>query len=765
MTNALRTALDPAHFSVSARVAMQLGRESISSSITAVLELLKNSYDADAENVVITIERSGGAALSLVIEDDGSGMSLEELLNRWMVIGTSDKQSQPESHKKGRAQTGEKGLGRLGLDRLSSLTTISTRKKDAGKITELEIDWKKYEGVAAKLESISHPVFEIDVASIATHSLLNSQYGQGTRLVMRGLKDRWSDDEIISLRRELSLLLSPLVVAQDFNIFVRVSDSETLSGRIDPPTDLLNAAMWKVSSKVSPEGDVAFEMTSNQHSGFYSLGPMKWPDVIKSQGEVPLFGAIEVLFFFFPREATKAGSAAISRARIVAFLNENQGVRIYRDGFRVKPYGQPNGEGDWLTLANRRVQNPQGVKQKGLWRVGPNQIVGGVFISRSRNPLLNDQTNREGLLEGDAFAQLRAFLLVLISWFERSHQTHERKFGPVETRTSVEAAARASETASAAASETIKKLREEIAAAASAPKHDRVGFAKTFNKLLTEVQQKIDSSVKEAERTVKTAQFVQAEADRQKDALANLASLGILAASFGHETVNWSGNVLKNAIQLGQDFDGHMLVAAPADATSVKRRLSDLRADAERIRKFAKFSLGNVLRDKRTKSTFSPSHVAKYVFESFREILEQDRNIDINLDLKIAAQDGIKGYEADWECIFVNLITNSVWALRDTLAIDRKIEVSISRVGEEIVVEFLDSGFGLEAGTEEAIFEPTFTTKRNERGEATGTGLGLSIVRSFVVENSDGEISAMAKGRLGGAAFSMRIPRVELKGK
>lgn len=749
-----RKALSPANFSVSARVAMQLGRESISSSITAVLELVKNSYDADAEKVSLSFNMLGSDAATLVIEDDGIGMSLEDLIHKWMVLGTSNKQGQPVSFGKARAMTGEKGLGRLGLDRLSSSSTVRTKKVNSSSSYELDIEWNKYENTAAKLESIAHPVYEI----VEESSLQIS----GTRISLRGLKDRWSVDELSALRRELSLLLSPFSGSQDFQITLNVAENPSLSGAIQPPMDLLEAAKWKVGATVDEKGLVEFGMSSAHHSDVMEHGPIHWVSLIKGMGKTPLFGPLHVLLYFFPRESVKARNEFFSRSRVVSFLNENQGVRIYRDGFRVKPYGQPNGEGDWLTLANRRVQNPQGVRQKGLWHVGPNQLVGGVFISRSKNSLLDDQTNREGLLEGDAFAQLRVFMLTLISWFERTHQKYERDNSPPVEILTIESAAAASETASAAAGASIKKLRDEISAAAETPARDKAAFATKFNRLLNEVQAQINSSVLEAARTVQTAKAVQAEADRQKDALANLASLGILAASFGHETVNWSGNLVKNAIQLDRDFNSIVPDARSGVFADTLRRFSDLKADADRIRKFAKFTLGNILREKRSKSYFSPKGVAEYVFESFREILSEDRKISYSIKSSLSSDDGIFAFEADWECIFSNLITNSVWALRESLAHERKIELDFYLDGSEVCVEFLDSGHGMEAGTEQAVFEPTFTTKRNRSGEPTGTGLGLSIVKSFVVENTGGKISAVSHGRLGGATIIMRLPRISL---
>jgi signal transduction histidine kinase len=120
----------------------------------------------------------------------------------------------------------------------------------------------------------------------------------------------------------------------------------------------------------------------------------------------------------------------------------------------------------------------------------------------------------------------------------------------------------------------------------------------------------------------------------------------------------------------------------------------------------------------------------------------------------------ILAYPADWESILVNLITNSVWAMEKKPKAHRMIRLTLAVDGGDCVLVFEDSGRGLEAGTEEQIFQPTFSTKRDEKGDVYGTGMGLTIVKSCVEENSGGTVRVRASGELGGAAFEIRVPRV-----
>lgn len=156
-----REAIDSTSFAITARVAMQLGRESISNSLIAITELVKNAYDADAENVRIIFWDLDTEHPILVIDDDGNGMNLQQLKDSWMVIGTDYKQFSPRSNQKKRVLTGEKGLGRLGLDRLCEMSQLQTFTEGNPSGIEVEIDWRKYENTSARLESIEHEVYSI----------------------------------------------------------------------------------------------------------------------------------------------------------------------------------------------------------------------------------------------------------------------------------------------------------------------------------------------------------------------------------------------------------------------------------------------------------------------------------------------------------------------------------------------------------------------------------------------------------------------------
>jgi len=748
--------------SVSARVAMQLGRESISSSFTAILELVKNAYDADATKVSIRFQRFGSDDARLIIEDNGRGMTLDELNNHWMVIGTSNK-AKVRKTAKGRVPTGEKGLGRLGLDRLCSRTCVQTISKDSSAL-ELDIYWSKYEEAESRLENIAHKIYKISNFDLDPITRRRELFSHGTRLILEHLKDDWSEEAVRDLRAELSLLISPFSAPNDFAIDLDSGfEAEALNGTITSPPFILDAATWKVVATIGSKADgykVNIHMQSARHETEYHLRDVPWKDWMKDAGDESQCGPLSMEFYYFPREKSYAGEQILTRAEVVQFLESNQGVRIYRDGFRVKPYGQPNGEGDWLRFAFLKARSPEGAAQEGpmgAWRISYHQIVGAVFLTHEFNPQLSDQTNREGLVEGKAFAHLRAFATKVVRFFEFNHQKFARAKKAEEVQVDdAESKAKASVVASDSAIKQLSTLLEKMRKPSSGGPSQLAKLSGELDDAVARTQALLEQAKASAAESVAAIAAEKAQAERQKNMLSNLASLGILAAAFGHESVDWAGNVVKYAERLDDDVISKAWWIAEAERPDVQKTMKFLVSESKKLRKFAKFTLGNISREKRKKGVLCLRRIAESVFAAFKEIIEGEKKI--RPEFPTQGEYLVEGYPMDWESIFVNLIVNSAWAMEATPVADRRICVQMSTEGDSHVIQFDDTGKGLETGTEDAIFEATFTTKRNERGEEIGTGLGLTIVKAFVEDHSHGSITAKNSGQLSGASFRIIVP-------
>jgi signal transduction histidine kinase len=721
-----RPHLAEAHFAVEARLAIQLGRESISSSIIAILELVKNAYDAGASLVRIRFHGLRSPTAQMVIEDDGCGMTADDLLNYWMVIGTTNKVKLRRTGGK-RVLTGEKGLGRLGLDRLARLTKVQSIVEGAAEGVELPIDWSRFEQEDVRLESIRLKVFAIPHLS---HDPLTGEwrdYPHGTRLVLNELKDEWKESTLVDLRAELSLLVSPFSSGTDFQITLDSGLAlNAVDGQVSTPSSLLDAAQWKVTATIGEDGSVWMKMTTAHHNRVYEEGPLPWEQRFPGWGKNPQCGSLKFDFYYFPRKEVTLGAQTIGVSAIRTFLDSNQGLRVYRDGFRVKPYGSPNGDGDWLRLAYRRIESPQGVTQDpkpGNWRVGYNQVVGAISITRQNNSLLLDQTNREGLVDGEAFAHLRVFAEATIRFFELNNQDFEmsRKPGPT-----------ARDEAKGQADDALKKLSRAAGALAAltrqttgaTPPSDTPPAAPVNQAaLIADVQKALAEAREKLDQSSMAFRAEDERESREKDTMANLASLGILAAAFGHETLGWASSCAANAGWLERNLPQHFFFPSADVETKVKGKLADTATQARRIETFAEFSIGNVKPEKRKRTTFCLKKVVQNVFKTFDQSLRVQRNITLDVDGNLPAGPcHIKGYPIDWESVLVNLITNAEWALRERKeSYQRTIRVTLRSDGAAFLLTFDDNGIGIPAGQEERIFLPTFSTKRNASGHVYGT--------------------------------------------
>lgn len=760
-----RTLLGNTPFSVSARVALQLGRESISSSVTAILELVKNAYDADAEVVRIRFGNLKDGPATMVIEDDGKGMSADELKGNWMVIGTANKTvTRRSTGGKNRVLTGEKGLGRLGLDRLCRRTRVQSLQVGAPSAVELDLDWTKYENAPSRLEEIEHPFYQIPDLRTDPITGDTREYPNGTRLVLEHLTDPWKDIAVAELQSELSLLISPFYGAKDFRIELDTGGAyPQFDGTVAPDAIILQTAYWHISARIDDHGQVYRRMDSRQHDTVYNPPPVPWSDFVKDEGEKPLCGPLHFDFYFFNRGEWDSPIQGISLTQLGQFLKNNQGVRIYRDGFRVKPYGDPSGEGDWLRLGVRRTVNPEGVRQGNNWKVGFNQIVGAVFLERDRNAALIDQTNREGLVIGEPFRHLYIFADKIVQFFEKGHQRYEKERAAIEKAAAKQtpeqdpaAAAASAEGALRELTELAQKVGQLVTPQPTSPPPSAGDIAKT----LEHAKAALGQAVTTLEQKARVETNRREQVEREKNTLANLASLGILAACFGHETSGWSNTVQVHALWLHRNLKKQLYMVNPEVEAQVLTILGHLGTDARKLSTFAAFALGNVRPDKRRQRTFCVKELAFSVFNAFADSLQQQKQITTDLTNVPANACPIHAYRIDWESIFANLITNAMWALTRQKG-DRFIRLAIAEDSENFTITFEDNGPGLEAGTEEQIFDAGFSTKRNNKGEQEGTGMGLFIVKSFVVDNSGGTVRALAKGALGGATFIISIPRAK----
>lgn len=755
MTNRKLIAEQP--FEFSPRVTIQLGRESISSSTVAISELIKNSYDADAANVSLDFHLRDCGVSTLVIQDDGIGMDPDILINHWLRIGTDNKSLVERSLVKRRILTGAKGLGRLGIDRLCRRLVLYTKTATMEKAVQLNINWRQFENTTKTLSEIKHQIFEVDLP-------LEDHYGKfladgpgasGTRMILIGLKDEWNSAFLEALENELRLLTSPFHGENQFSIHLKVRQRNAVVEKSVSSEAILSAARWRVRATVSDTGEVSALFFNNQKQIEIRQDPLPWGQWLKNSGPLPLFGPISFEFYYLAQDAESLTKLNLRVRNFREFMRLNQGVRLYRDHFRVRPYGEPSGKGDWLDLGLRKVGNPQGLSQPG-WKIGPNQIIGAVLISRSTNSILNDQANREGIVENAAFFQLRTFLLKVIDTFEVLVQKDAGGEKNVDLSHEL---ARVLSKSNEELESAIDELKKSVTSV-KRKKQDRKRKllpAQLVNERLAILEALRKKQMEAEARYLDALRIEKNELQEQKNTLSNLASIGILTISFGHEVRQHSALALTGTT-VGLNLLGKINCNDPSMPKIVKS-ISIARDGAQYVDNFSRFAIENIKPDKRTRKKVIIKDVFDHVFRMFAATLDK---MDIVRFVRTADEEriySVHAFEIDWESIAINFMTNSIWAIETKTGRERaQIAVDIFEEDESIVVIYKDSGIGLEVGSEESIFLPMNSGKRDRTGNVVGTGMGLAIVKTHVENHMGGSISAKAHSDLGGAEFKIKLP-------
>ncbi len=743
-------------FDMSARVPMQLGRESISSSTVAMSELIKNGYDADAEDVHVEFYLRESALSTLVLKDDGNGMDADTIYDHWLKIGTDFKNGVELSVNKQRVLTGAKGLGRLGLDRLSKKVVLYTKKKGSDKVIQLVVDWRKYEGTNASISEIQHNIYEQDIPLTGKYGdIFTSVDESGTYMVLVGLKDNWTLGFVEDLKEELRLLISPYRRANDFSITMHrsVNGIKNETEVIDTQ-ELLKAASWEVKAKVDSNHQVSLKFKNNVTGEEIKQVPTPWKSWISKQGNQPLFGPLEFEFYYMVKKKEFLSKVDMTTRNWEKFMALNRGVRIYRDDFRVRPYGEPTGKGDWLDIGYRKSQSPGGIKQGG-WRIGPSQIIGAVSISKTKNAILNDQANREGIVENEAYLQLRNFVLKVIGAFE--NLASKAAQGDEETDLAHELEQILKEKDA-----DLDKAIDEVKAFTKKTKKrkKKTPPAQLVNQKLRELERAKQAHQKALDEYSEYMAKERKKLEDQKDTLSNLASLGVLTVSFGHEIRTHSGIALTTARLLNKMVSKAESTGVPVDSAQLSLLTSRMVTGAQYVDTFSKLAIDNIKPDKRKRKKVPVPAVFRRIFQMMTASFEKT-GLKYSFEFKkIQEEDfNVRSFEIDWESIAINLITNSTWALEDTPREDRKIKVIFERVGgNRLKLSFLDSGCGLEAGQEDTIFLPMHSRKTDNKGNSIGTGMGLSIIKGQVEDHmTSGTITAKQYSELGGAGFYIEV--------
>jgi signal transduction histidine kinase len=724
------------NFTFDAGAVVALGRDSIKDNTTAIVELVKNSYDADASKVLVEIVTEGEGYIR--VSDSGTGMTEGEIDDHWLRIGFSEKRENKKS-KRNRRKTGEKGIGRLSAYRLGNKLKITTRSVE-DQLVSMLVNWKDFEQPHVDAEKVKILLLENELL-IGPDQKVNP--GSGTELFISDLRQHWSKSDMDELYRELENLSPPFKKSSSsFKIILKNDVFPELNGTIHAPEN--KTPRVELQAKYDGKGRLSYKIfepkkiRSKVEPRLVDSGDLKREQLVAVKGQIDIWetfvGPFSITLRFYLQASEYLNLVDISGSALRDYLEINSGIKIYRDGIRVKPYGDSeHPDGDWLGLESRRSRDPAGAGRSSF-KVANRQLVGGVFISRDENTGLLDSSSREGLQNGDEFHELKLLMTGCITLLE-SH--YHQSFLKSQKKKREE-----SDKSKYDINENVGDIVRQVA--------DISSSVKALVKEAPQLSDEIQDIVQRAEFIQESARGIQGEVEQlasQATIYRGLATIGITTAVFGHETQSSIGQLLLSLKA------ANVLLPKDADTRLAEEEIDKAIDSSETISAWGKFALSRVNRDKRKKKKVNLKNLIQQVAGEMTPLFSAS-GVELNLSLEHVEG---KYFAMDVESIVMNLLSNAYFACK-LKSNKRRIEITLmakKAEGREIpVLTISDTGPGVPKALTKQIFEPLFTTKRDAKGKDVGTGLGLSIVRS-ILDDISGDIRIDKDPALKGARFTV----------
>ncbi|OFY79630.1 MAG: hypothetical protein A2281_13430 [Bacteroidetes bacterium RIFOXYA12_FULL_38_20] len=728
-------------FSVDAGVIDRLGNELVARQETAVSELVKNSYDADAVEVSLTFINSTIVGGRLIISDDGVGMNREQLINGFMRISSTDKIQNPFSEIYSRKRAGQKGIGRFAVQRLGSKLTIITQTLDGKDALKLIIEWDKY----AQNNDLYNVVNILETS--------NKKREKGTTLIIDGLRDKWTEAAIRRIFRYVEDILQPFPLSKkkeelELNIenggkidpgfkpiFYISPDGKQRKKVSDEKLMIYNHASAIIDGTIDSEGFGSYLIESSKLDFTFEDKIGINPD--EKDTKFDMVKSVNFRAYYYIYNSNLIPKSQETAIRKLA--NISGGIRLYRNGFRVLPYGE-SGD-DWLSLDSS-------TRKRSLLPVHANiNFFGFVEINDSSGDF-DETSSREGLMENESFIQLQNFVY-------RTITTAVVKIAEIRNIKIVSGQKKDEDGNWEKIEVRIKNIAYTLDELDKALENDEGNIVARAKR-----KKRIKELKKEIDEVAKLQKQEHAKIFKERSMLRVLSSVGLTVGQFVHEIKYYLDNI--------QD--------------DIKVLLNELNKELEALKRLN--ILDNNFAIFQTYMSYFDHVISQNVI---RELKPIELRTVVRPFIKSLKSDALKSgvvfsepvfksyglytkpmHPSEWSSILFNFYTNSKKAIK-RISNEGIIGIECGEYDNYVYLEFSDTGDGISKEHEEEIFVEFYTTTSqpsltdfDDNRQITGTGLGLKIVKD-IVKSYRGNINVVSPKAEYSTCIRVEIPKANDK--
>lgn len=691
----------PAHLRFASDILQRLGEELIPNPEQGLIELVKNSYDAESKECTVTLENVTKPGGTIAITDKGNGMEKADLKNGFLIIGRSRKDPKELTPNLKRLPVGDKGLGRLAALRLGHQVVVKSRpKSQPGVEFTLVINWDEIEA-ADFVENVELTIKEG-----------KTRIGPGVTIQIQNLRKQLPEAAVSKLARELLLISDPFKSDNDFKVELQTAEFHELQKLVKK--SYFEDAVYYLEAKTDAAGYGTAELIDKATGEVLSSTSL--PRLAKKDKTVKPYQmpSAQLQLWMF-----KHGSYTVNSAEsklVKQWIQTLGGVYVYHRKLRVRPYGELGS--DWLDMNLSRVSHPEE-------RPSTNNSIGRVNIKDPEQRLLQP-TSRTGFVENKAFEDLRRFGQDAIEWSSTYRLQEAEKKRELEKKNAPEAK-----------KEAINELEDSL--------------DELYDTVQDNLPKQAAAKVRAALRKVKVAQKQEVISLREEIQLyRSLATAGNTAVVFAHESAK--PLTLAEILLKSIGKKSRTLLGATIFERELLKPLDRIKSVFDSLNVYSQFPLEHLKKAKRRVGAINVCEAWTGMADLLLPILKLSE-IDIQIDFK--GDNLVRGSIAAFEAIAANLISNSVYALtkEGSRLEERLITIKGWCTENEMHILHADNGPGITLPIDE-IWLPGKTTN------SQGTGFGLTIVRDSV-NDLKGHVKAIANGKMKGAEFHFTFPLVK----